>query len=509
MLRLAIRTATIAGAIVAAACVYDAPVTAGGTSTTAANVSNGVSAQLASSASGLAAKSYVIDFTGTTLPPDIAAQVAAAGGTVTSSLTQIGVAVASSNDPGFVARVAKIKGVTSVDEDVSVQWVSPEQVVDAGDLLEDGSLPPGAPAAIFGAAETFRLVQWVPDAVSAPAAWDLGARGGGARIAIVDGGIHSTHIDIAPNLDVVHSHSFVPGQPFNFDQAIRRSTGACDSTDTFWHGTHVAGIAAAPGQNIGTVGIAPDATIIGVKVLHCGGGFFSWIIQGIVYAATPISEGGAGADIINMSLGAIFPRQGSGLAHLAAVVGKATTYAYQRGALVVAALGNDAVDLDHTANIVFVPAMSPHVVAVSATAPIGWALGATNFDQPASYTNFGQSAVDFAAPGGDLELQSSQVCSKPRIGPGAPVVQFCSVFDLVFAPVRGSGTSTGTYSWAGGTSMAAPVVSGVAALIIGKFGRIGPAQVEARLRASADDVGKHGNDDFYGKGRVNALRAIQ
>src|SRR5439155_1045662 len=192
MLRLAIRTATIAGAIVAAACVYDAPVTAGGTSTTAANVSNGVSAQLASSASGLAAKSYVIDFTGTTLPPDIAAQVAAAGGTVTSSLTQIGVAVASSNDPGFVARVAKIKGVTS------------------------------------------------------------------------------PHTDIAPNLDVVHSHSFVPGQPFNFDQAIRRSTGACDSTDTFWHGTHVAGIAAAPGQNIGTVGIAPDATIIGVKVLHCG-----------------------------------------------------------------------------------------------------------------------------------------------------------------------------------------------------------------------------------------------
>jgi len=301
----------------------------------------------------------------------------------------------------------------------------------------------------------------------------------------------------------------VPGQPFNFDLAIRRSTGACDSTDTFWHATHVAGIAAAPGQNIGTVGIAPDATIIGVKVLHCGSGFFSWIIRGIVYAATPISEGGAGADIINLSLGAIFPRQGSGLAHLAAAVGKATTYAYQRGALVVAALGNNAVDLDHTANVVFVPAMSPHVVAVSATAPIGWALGATNFDQPASYTNFGQSAVDFAAPGGDLELQSSQVCSKPRIGPGPPVVQFCSVFDLVFGPVRGSGTSTGSYNWAGGTSMAAPVVSGVAALIIGKFGRIGPAQVEARLRASADDLGKPGNDDFYGKGRVNALRAIQ
>src|SRR5207244_9085071 len=105
------------------------------------------------------AKSYVIDFTGTTLPADLAAAVGAAGGTVTASLTQIGVAVASSNDPGFAARAAKIKGVTSVDEDVSVQWVSPEQVVDAGDLLQDASLPPGEPAAIFGAAETFRLVR--------------------------------------------------------------------------------------------------------------------------------------------------------------------------------------------------------------------------------------------------------------------------------------------------------------------------------------------------------------
>jgi len=57
--------------------------------------------------------------------------------------------------------------------------------------------------------------------------------------------------------------------------------------------------------------------------------------------------------------------------------------------------------------------------------------------------------------------------------------------------------------------MAAPAVSGVAALIIGKFGRIGPAAVEARLRHSADDLGTPGNDDFYGGGRVNALRAVQ
>ena len=77
------------------------------------------------------------------------------------------------------------------------------------------------------------------------------------------------------------------------------------------------------------------------------------------------------------------------------------------------------------------------------------------------------------------------------------------------APCRGRDTSNGTYCWADGTSMAAPAVSGVAALIIGKFGRLPPAQVIARLRASADDLGKPGNDDVYGGGRVNALRAVQ
>ena len=328
-----------------------------------------------------------------------------------------------------------------------------------------------------------------------------------ARVAILDGGIRDTHIDIAPNLDVAHSRSFVTGQPFNFDQA-RDTLGVCRLTDTFWHGTHVAGIVGAPAQNAGIVGIAPNATLIGVKVLHCGSGSFGSVIAGIVYAATPIAEGGAGADVINMSLGAQFARQGRGAAQLAVALGKATTYAYQRGVTVVAALGNEATDLDHTANVVFLPAMSPHVIAVSATGPVGFALGATNYDRPASYTNFGQSAVDFAAGGGDAALPGNASCSVPR-NPSGSITTACWVFDLVIAPCRGGPASTSSYCFAAGTSMAAPAVSGVAALIIGKYGRVGPAEVERRLRQSADDLGKPGNDDFYGSGRVNAFRATQ
>lgn len=508
MQRFVLRTAAIAGAIVVAACVEYAPISPTADTATQAPMAGSPTLQVVATPAD--AKSYLINFTGTALPGDLAAQVSAAGGTVTTSFAQIGVALAQSGDPAFAGRAGKIKGVSSVDEDMVVQWVKPERVVDAGEVSGDVVVTPDA---TFGNAETFRRIQWAPDAVHAPEAWDAGARGAGARVAVLDGGIRSTHIDIAPRLDVAHSVSFVPSQPFNFDQA-RDTLGVCNQNDTFWHGTHVAGIIAAPAANntpfpnLGTVGVAPDATIIGVKVLHCGSGSFGAVIAGIIYAATPIAEGGAGADIINMSLGALFPRQGVGAAQLAVALGKATSYAYQRGVTVIAALGNDANDMDHTANVVQLPAMSPHVLAVSATGPLDFAHGATNFDRPASYTNFGQSAVNFAGPGGDFALPGNDICSYQR-NPTGSSLQFCWVLDMVMAPCRGGGTSISSYCWAAGTSMATPAVAGVAAIIVGQYGHVGPAEVERRLRQSADDLGKPGNDDFYGRGRVNALRAIQ
>jgi subtilisin family serine protease len=439
--------------------------------------------------------SYLILGKGNKLPAGLAQKISQAGGTLTGSAAVIGVATATSSGADFRAKASAISGVEAVALDQMVQWIDPGERVQEADLGPDG----------IGDNETFFNAQWAPKAIHAPEAWDLGARGAGVRVAVIDGGLNDTHIDLAGSVDVARSASFVPGFAFNQDVPCVPPPANCV---TFSHATHVAGIIAAQDDGIGNIGVAPEATIIGVKVLHGGSGSFGAVIQGIVYAATAMSQGGAGANIINMSLGGDFDRQGRDNAQLASAMSRATTFAYQQGVTVIASAGNDAFDFDHTNNLISIPALSANVITVSATGPLGFALGATDFSRPASYTNFGQSAIDFGAPGGDFVLPGNAVCAVPRI-PSGNLVNFCWVFDMVLSP--GSlAPANGSYFFSAGTSMAAPHVAGVAALIIEKNGgSMHPAQVEAALRQSADDLGKPGNDDFYGRGFVNALRAVQ
>ena len=430
---------------------------------------------------------YVLTAGQWTAQQDLAVQQA--GGTVIYKHGKAGFATVRSDNPNFLDQVMATGVISSGAADQVVQWQMPVHEVE----LEEQAVTPGD--------ETFINLQWNIKSVEAPAAWAAGYTGQGVRVAVLDGGIHSSHQDLDANINVARSASFVPGFAFNQD------------TGTFWHGTHVAGIVAAEDNALGTIGVAPQATIIGVKVLHSGTGSFGAIIAGILYASTPIAEGGAGADIINMSLGATFPKGGGpGTGQLISALNKAVNYAGSNGVLVISAAGNSALDLDHSSSVTTVPAMSGSGLAVSATGPEGYAVGyptgASNYRDFASYSNWGNSLVSVAGPGGDSRLPGSAVCSIPRtVGP--PVVNFCWVFDLVLSTSRGAGASTTSYSFAAGTSMAAPAAAGVAALIKQKNPGISVGALKAKLMQSADDEGKKGNDPFYGKGFINAAKAVQ
>ncbi|WP_437274947.1 S8 family serine peptidase [Sorangium sp. So ce375] len=421
---------------------------------------------------------------------DFQRRITAAGGRLTAILPNIGVAMVVSNDPGFRARTGAVPSVRSVAADIEVQLQPPplRAPVAANPVAELASPP------FTGDDDEYFDLQWGHTALRTVDAWATGVRGAGALVAVVDSGIDAEHPDLAPNLRPDLSRSFVPGEDWNI------APGAY-----FHHGTHVAGIIAAADNGVGVIGVAPEAEIFAVKVLseRTTTGTVSGILQGIVYAAE------TGADIINMSLGAYIPRNNctfGGVSlptrdctEIIVAFSRATRYARRLGSTVIAAAGNDARDLDHDAALVVVPAQLPGVTAISATGPVGWALDpvGANLDRLASYSNFGQSVIDFAAPGGDFVYPGTESCTV------AGVTNLCSIFDLVFS------TFSEGWGWAAGTSMAAAHASGVAALIVSSAGGpTSPEDVERTLRASSDDLGKPGNDDAYGAGRVNALNAV-
>ena len=414
------------------------------------------------------------------------------GATIGFSHAGSGLGSAVSSDPDFLRAAMKSGAFAKGSLDMMVQWQDPNTRI-AEESVEEEVVTPGN--------ETFINEQWNIVAINAAGAWGAGYTGAGVRVAVIDGGLWNSHIDLNGHVDVARSASFVPG--FNFNQDV----------GTFWHATHVAGIIGALDNGIGTIGIAPDATIIGCKALHNGSGSFEAVINAILYASYPISAGGAGADIINMSLGATFNRGGgnTGAGALVSALNRAVNYATDHGVLVVCSAGNgdasgNGIDLDHTGNLITVPAQSGSAIAISATGPVGYAVGwpngATNFSRPSSYSNYGNSAIWVAAPGGDFVLPGNAVCVIPRCC-GGSVAQLCWVRDMVMSTVRGTGTTS--YGWAAGTSMAAPAVSAVAAIIKQRFPSFTVGDIKAFLAQTADGV--DGNDPLrphYGHGFLNA-----
>lgn len=427
--------------------------------------------------------------------------VRAAGGVVQFKLPDIGVAAASSADPEFATKAEAIPELETVVPDITFPAVN----------LPTGS--PGDAAEPAADATDLSYLQWSLDAVQVREAWQAaaatgnpGARGDGARVFVIDGGIDVNHPDLVRNLNTELSLSLVYGETLQYQPG---------GPVPFAHGSATVGIiAAADGPEGGIAGVAPEAEVVLVKVLRDSTGTASSAacIYGVYYAARN------GADVVNMSLSSYFTSSGwvvspsdpsrsffVGAKAISAHVNAwkwAVAFANYKGATVVASAANNGIDRDHTADLIHVPGDLPGVIQVSATGPVNWLSDPdTDLDVPAPYTDFGQSVIDLAAPGGNSPYPHPTRAYWPFVLDPAPPAW---AFDLVLTSDHNGG-----WCWVSGTSFSAPYVSGVAALVIANHGgSLHPDQVRTILEKSADDLGKPGNDDFYGAGRVNALRAV-
>jgi subtilisin family serine protease len=278
---------------------------------------------------------------------------------------------------------------------------------------------------------TGQTTDWGIDKIGVKPFWDAGFEGWGVHVAVLDTGI-GNH----PDLDIRGGKSFVSSEP--------------SWVDEHGHGTHVAGIIAAKNNAIGTVGVAPRASIYAVKVVNKNGrGKWSDIIAGIEWSILK------GMDIINMSLGASAePSQ------LKPMVDKAVAH----GISIVASAGND--NSCPPDNIMRFPAAYDSVISVGAT---------DSTDKRACFSNTGPE-LDVVAPG--VSILSTIPKNK--------------------------------YGYMSGTSMAAPYVSGLLAILKGLSiyqngaSDNSPSQLKSLLESNALDLGKAGKDDEFGHGLIQA-----
>ncbi|MFF9202083.1 S8 family serine peptidase [Streptomyces sp. NPDC014986] len=290
-----------------------------------------------------------------------------------------------------------------------------------------------------------------------PAAWDL-ATGSGVTVAVIDTG-YVAHSDLAAN--VVGGYDFISDTAVSADGNGRDSNpadpgdwyaagecGQATGSNSSWHGTHVAGtIAAATGNGKGVAGIAYHAKISPVRVLGKCGGYDSDIIDAITWASggtvSGVPANTSVAKVINMSLG------GSGACSTATQ--SAINGAVNRGTTVVVAAGNENRNAANSS-----PANCGNVITVAATNRAGGR---------ASYSNYG-TAVDISAPGGETRTSAAN-----------------GILSTLNSGTRTA--STENYAYYQGTSMAAPHIAGLAALMKSADPALTPDRIESAIKSNA------------------------
>lgn len=402
-----------------------------------------------------------------------------AGGTVVGAYGRIGVVVAHGG-PGFAAAVRGRPGVARVGATRTAPiGAHGGPAARGGGAVEDPAEATQWNLAMVHAYEAQRITEGSPD----------------VAVAVVDSGVDDRHPDLAPNFDAELSVDCSTGRPIREGAAWRAPRSD--------HGTHVAGTIAAARNGIGVVGVAPRVRIAAVRVGDADTMFHAEAsVCGFVWLAEHAARGLriANHSYYNDPWWLMCPDdQDQAVAYEG--IRRAAAYAAERGVLSIAAAGNDDYDLAHktvdpyspndaasrpvpprpvTDACRMAPAELPGVVTVAAVGADG---------RRAGYSNTGLGVVDLAGPGGNGSAGGEGVLSTARDG-----------------------------GWARkeGTSMAAPAVSGVAALIVSEHPEWGPDTIAARLAATATRLPCAGSctasgevDSFHGHGLVDALRAVR
>src|SRR5438034_874873 len=289
-----------------------------------------------------AAGRHLVVFTAERVPADFGERVAQLGGSVETSLDNIGVATVTGLSEGAAAELAAAADVRAVEPDAAT--APPNEDVGADGATNDeavSELLATTDATASPTAAQFYARQWNLRAVFAPEAWAAGFLGSrDVVVAILDTGIDYTNPDLAGLVDLDRSISFVP------EDVTRHYPGRLPFADLFWHGTAVASAVASNASVL--AGVNRYVTLLAVKVADSTNNHtVGRLISGIVYAADQ------GADVINLSRGS--ERDKSQSPGFVAAFERAVNYAFRKGALVVSVPFNDAADLDHNGDIVRMP----------------------------------------------------------------------------------------------------------------------------------------------------------
>ena len=308
------------------------------------------------------------------------------------------------------------------------------------------------------------------------------ATGRGTRVAILDTGIDPDHPDLEANVNEELSELFSSGNPIEEDD---------NPWDMHGHGTHVAGTAAATGE-VGVIGTAPDAELVSLKVFWFEDPEghededepFLTTTTADIFAAIDAAAA-IGADAANMSLGTLplppeYNRFGIRVAYERVI-----QHATRQGTVVVASAGNSEANLQQ-GGFFTVPNSTAGAMSVSATTPN---------DKLAFYSNFGTNEIDVGAPGGGYETLEKTLETDPA------EVKWPFPLNLVLSTVPGG------YGWMAGTSMAAPQVSGLVALVRDLEPNTTANQVERAIKHGADLV-RGENDSELGAGRINPAETV-